>query len=219
MGNSTTAPDCTACQRNYSQAKIKEKICKLCKKSFCDSCCKNTILLQEDADKFVNEGKSAVASVLCLGCFKQNSTIDFDTECDIVGEQNKRTLLWLHGACSCRKMFRIHADILAKQGYRSVLIDLPAHGTSMSIPLTIDKCVEHVYNMRMKYCRADEPPVVIGGSLGGYALMEVMKRYPRKSDFSGAVVAMASQNMGEGRSKKASIGLFFIDLSIKHLST
>jgi hypothetical protein len=29
----------------------------------------------------------------------------------------------------CRKMFKVHAEILANQGYRSVLIDLPAHGT------------------------------------------------------------------------------------------
>lgn len=64
--------------------------------------------------------------------------------------------------------------------------------------------------MRTKYCSPQNPPVVIGGSLGGYMLMETIKKYPKKTDFAGVVVAMASQNVGHGRSLKASMGLIVI---------
>ena len=52
--------------------------------------------------------------MLCPQCFMKESTIDFDSDADIIdpdiiGPNNKITLLWVHGAVSCRKMFKIHA--------------------------------------------------------------------------------------------------------------
>ena len=152
----------------------------------------------------------------CLSCFQSISTIDFESPVEIVGGHNKLNLLWVHGAISCRKMFRLHALRLAERGYRSVLFDLPGHGTEASTPMTIENNVAHIYTIRKEHC--DTPPLAIGGSLGGYMLMETLNQHPGVEDFAGAVVCMASQDVGVSRSFKASVGLAMIKLSTKVLS-
>lgn len=73
--------------------------------------------------------------------------------------------------------------------------------------------------MREKYCEPDNAPILIGGSLGGYMAMEAIRKYPKRTDFAGAVIGMASQNVGLGRSFKASVGLFMIEKGTQLMST
>lgn len=76
-------------------------------------------------------------TMLCRPCFKQNASLDFSKNIEIMGEGYKPTIIWLHGGGSCRKMFEVHARFMAEKGYKSILVDLPGHGTLMDQKLTI----------------------------------------------------------------------------------
>jgi pimeloyl-ACP methyl ester carboxylesterase len=101
-------------------------------------------------------------------------------------------------------MFLPHARELAKKGYRSILIDLPAHGARYRDDLTMPNCCEAIKEA-IALCRTKDATIV-GGSLGGYILMEFIGREPelcRK-----AVVMMAGQDVGINRGVMASFGLW-----------
>lgn len=67
----------------------------------------------------------------------------------------------------------------------------------------------------MKLCRTKDITIV-GGSLGGYILMETLGAEPDLC--SKAVVMMCGQNVGFGRSMKASMGLWIMNKAIGWLS-
>ena len=73
-------------------------------------------------------------------------------------------------------MFEPHAKFLAGKGFRSILIDLPGHGTLMDETLSLQNCKDTVHKIRKEYCT--EPPIIIGGSFGGAIIMEMMNDYP-----------------------------------------
>lgn len=58
--------------------------------------------------------------------------------------------------------------------------------------------------------------MLVGGSFGGYLAMELLGQYPK--DYSSAVVMMCGQNVGQGRSWKASAGLWLMDVVSKKIS-
>jgi pimeloyl-ACP methyl ester carboxylesterase len=91
-----------------------------------------------------------------------------------VGEGNPKELIFVHGGGSSRKLFLPHAKELAKKGFKSILIDLPAHGARFKEDLTIETCVE-VIKEAIGMCRTKDF-TIIGGSLGGYIIMEFIGR-------------------------------------------
>lgn len=155
--------------------------------------------------------------MLCRTCFRENADLDFTNIYEIVGEGNPHTIIWLHGGGSCRKMFSQTAKFLQEKGYRSILVDLPGHGALMDQELTLEACIDTIYSIRRQHCK--EPPILVGGSLGGYIAMELIGRYPSSEDFKAAIVMMCGQNVGEGRTWKASLGLWGMGKAIKYISS
>ena len=95
----------------------------------------------------------------CKTCFQEVSVLDYTKTCDNIKPSTTDnttncniTLLWVHGGGSCRALFKPHAQELARKGYRSILIDLPGHGTLVDTPLTLDACVETVRDVLDKEC-------------------------------------------------------------------
>jgi pimeloyl-ACP methyl ester carboxylesterase len=56
-------------------------------------------------------------------------------------KSDQPTLIWIHGGGGCRKMFEFHARELAKKNYRSVLIDLPGHGSRIDEKLSAESAI------------------------------------------------------------------------------
>ena len=132
MGNSVNQK-CPLCLGEF--AKLKE--CKLCKQSVCEKCLDFPVL---DSSAPLNFDQCSYTTE-CRKCFEANVTIDFTTKADVVGDSNKREIIFIHGAGSCRKMFLSQANSLAERGYRSILMDLPGHGARMDEALTLPNCI------------------------------------------------------------------------------
>mmetsp|Transcript_13806 Transcript_13806/g.22508 ORF Transcript_13806/g.22508 Transcript_13806/m.22508 type:complete len:241 (-) Transcript_13806:339-1061(-) len=108
-------------------------------------------------------------------------------------------------------MFRPHASALAQKGYRSLLIDLPGHGTLVdTTTLTLDACVKNVEQILDQECSDHKPSRVIyvGGSLGAYTGFHVLGQL--KHRFGGAIMLDCGQNVGPGCSLKARAGIWFL---------
>lgn len=118
------------------------------------------------------------------------------------------TLLWAHGGGGSRRMFHPHAKLLSKQGYRSILIDLPGHGTLVDTELTLDQCVDTVRSILQKECSSTQKIVYIGGSLGAYIGFHILGEL--NTLFSSAVLIDCGQNVGPDCSLKARFGLWFL---------
>jgi pimeloyl-ACP methyl ester carboxylesterase len=150
------------------------------------------------------------------------STLDYSTTYDIIepaaDAKNilNTTLLWVHGGGGCRKMFLPHAVYLSKQGYRSILMDLPGHGTLVDTKLTLDECVTTVQSILHKECKNDNSDnngtprkiVYIGGSLGAYVGFYILEKL--KKHFSSAILMDCGQNVGPDCSLKARLGIWFL---------
>jgi len=90
------------------------------------------------------------------------------------------TLLWVHGGGASRALFKPHAQELASKGYRSILIDLPGHGSLVDTSLTLDSCVEAVQDVLDKECRDSSKVVYIGASLGAYIGFHILSNLQNK---------------------------------------
>lgn len=69
-------------------------------------------------------------------------------------------------------MFLPHAVRLAEKGFRSILVDLPGHGTRMTEILNLDNSIK-VIKEGLDLCTTKKVTIV-GGSLGGYILMQAL---------------------------------------------
>lgn len=94
------------------------------------------------------------------------------------------------------------------------MIDLPAHGARFKEDLTIDACLQAIKEA-IQLCRTKDF-TIIGGSLGGYILMEFLGREPTLCQ--SAVVMMAGQDVGVHRGMAASFGLWAMGKAFSFLS-
>lgn len=115
-------------------------------------------------------------------------------------------------------MFAAHARLLAPN-FCCVLLDLPGHGSKMDDPLTINTAIETIVRVVDDHTAPFKgvKPIFIGGSLGAYIGMELLGRHP--TCFSSALLMMAGQNTGVGRSWKAYFGLLAFRTFIPLMST
>lgn len=159
--------------------------------------------------------KSSIRSY-CKKCFHTTSTIDYSRQYIFVEpsassetKNDRATLLWVHGGGASRNLFKPHAEDLAKRGYRSILIDLPGHGTLVDTKLTLDACVATVRSILDKECTgASQKTIYVGGSLGAYIGFHVLEKL--NSRFTGAVMIDCGQNVGPDCSLKARLGIWFL---------
>jgi pimeloyl-ACP methyl ester carboxylesterase len=108
-------------------------------------------------------------------CFKEVSTLDFSRTYDIVqptSEFSGINFVMVHGGGASRQMYQAHAKILANKGHRSILLDLPGHGTLADTKLTLESCAETVKSVldentdSLKLTKANT--VYVGASFGAY---------------------------------------------------
>lgn len=205
--------DCQApIRRLFGLLKGSTTPCSRCNKALCGKCSGNHALIPFDENEKDEPPKKESILSYCKQCFQEVSLLDYSKTYDIVepsnedGANNDITLLWVHGGGSSRLMFRPHARLLAKQGYRSILMDLPGHGTLVdNTTLTLDECVKTVQSiLQNEGCDATKT-IYIGGSLGAYIGFHILKELNGK--FAGAILMDCGQNVGPDCSLKARIGI------------
>lgn len=193
--------------------------CEKCQEQLCHRCAgDNALIPYRENEEPLPLKKSSIKSY-CKSCFKDVSVLDYGKSYDVIDPiisannpgRSKVTLLWVHGGGGSRAMFRPHASSLAKNGYRSILMDLPGHGTLVdSSSLTLDSCVDAVKSILDQECSSTECShiIYIGGSLGAYTGFYTFSKLGNR--FSGAIQLDCGQNVGPDCSLKARVGLWFL---------
>ena len=185
-----------------------------CSKNLCGECSGNHALIPfKENEEPLPIIKASIKSY-CKPCFRDISLLDYSKTYDVVEptggtDENTVTLLWVHGGGSSRLMFRRHAPLLAKKNYRSILIDMPGHGTLVdTTTLTLDECVQTVTRILDSENCDTSRTIYIGASLGAYTGFHVLSRLNDR--FSGAVLMDCGQNVGPDCSLKARMGLWML---------
>jgi pimeloyl-ACP methyl ester carboxylesterase len=192
--------------------------CDACKKSICAKCANDQALIPYTPNEEPMPIQKSSIKCYCKSCYQSVSTLDHSRTYDVIEpaaddeadneNTNSTTLMWVHGGGGSRRMFYPHAKYLSKQGYRSILIDLPGHGTLVDTKLTLDECVDTVQNIIQKECTSSQKIVYIGGSLGAYTGFYVLGKL--NAQFSSAVLIDCGQNVGPDCSLKARFGIWFL---------
>jgi pimeloyl-ACP methyl ester carboxylesterase len=196
--------------------------CSKCSKLLCSTCSGKYALIPFDAskpDESNDLSKNASVQSYCNPCFQETSTLDYSKTFEEHGPSNggEITFVMVHGGGGSRSMFRPHAELLAKRGYRCILLDLPGHGAMTEISLSLDSCVDTVKSV-MEKCKVGEKDktIYVGASLGAYTGFYVLHKL--RDSFRGAILIDCGQNVGPDASLKARLGLWFLKAISKHIS-
>ncbi|KAG7372153.1 alpha/beta fold family hydrolase [Nitzschia inconspicua] len=169
------------------------KACVKCGKILCSTCAgKHPLIPFDDAkpEESNDLSKNGTVQSYCKECFQETSVLDFTKTYDVVhpknGSAEAMTFLMVHGGGGSRAMFRPHAEILSTKGFRSILIDLPDHGSLVEMPLTLDSCATTVEEVLDKEKLDKRHVIYVGGSLGAYNGFYVLEKL--KDRFYGAVL-------------------------------
>jgi pimeloyl-ACP methyl ester carboxylesterase len=235
---------CGECQKHFGCLSTAEA-CTKCEKLLCSTCAARYPLIpvpeagggnaNNDKDKDDGPIKATDVRPYCKGCFQETSVLDFARSYDVIEPTGATTtttttttFLMVHGGGGSRAMFRPHAEILSGMTggpgggtkYRSVLLDLPGHGTMADTPLTLDGCVDAVLSVIRAEGLDPARTVYVGGSLGAYLGFYILDRLraDHKISVAGAVLMDCGQNVGPGCSLKASVGLWFLKAMGRNLS-
>ena len=96
-------------------------------------------------------------------------------------------VLLIHGFPLCRRMWKPQMGALEDRGYRAIAPDLPGFGRS-PVPKKELRMADYADEMVTLLDRLDiERAVVVGMSMGGYVLLDLLERHPRR--LAGAVFA------------------------------
>ena len=87
-----------------------------------------------------------------------------------------QTILFIHGSESCHLEFSLVAPFL-QDTYEILLIDLPGHSRSRSIPFTFDNAISGLVHL-VKSQTKDQQAHIVGLSLGGYIGLELARKHP-----------------------------------------
>lgn len=215
--------------------------CESCEADLCKACFESypLVLLGDDGTTSNSSGndkdrlKKARIQSFCKACFQRLSILDFETIYDVIEpsvETSGRsgvTFVFVHGGGGSRAMFRPHArELTARYGHRCILVDLPGHGSSHDVELSLDTCWQELKNVMEenkiineedgKRTNPEEKVVYVGGSLGAYIGFYLLEEF--KGTFNSAVLMDCGQNVGPGRSLKATIGLHLMSYAASHYS-
>lgn len=92
------------------------------------------------------------------------------------GPIGAHAIVFLHGVRLTRSAWAAQLDALSDE-FRTIAIDLPAHGTRAGEPFTLDGAADIVAATIREHA-ADGRAVIVGLSLGGYVAMVVAARHP-----------------------------------------
>jgi pimeloyl-ACP methyl ester carboxylesterase len=210
---------CDDCQvqikgRLFGLLKAKPTTCANCPRNLCNECAGNQALIPfkkgEDPPPIAKESIQSY----CKECFQNTSVLDYSRTYDIIEPDNgvnekTMALIWVHGGGSSRIMFARHAPLFANKNYRSILIDMPGHGTLVdSTTLTLDECTNTVKRILESENCDPKRTIYIGASLGAYTGFHILGHI--KDKFAGAVMMDCGQNVGPDCSLKARFGLWML---------
>lgn len=189
--------------------------CQVCDKVLCRKCAGDNALIPfdpQDPEGSNDIAKNNNALTHCKDCFKRVSALDFSKTFDVcepcTGTDAGIALLMVPGGGSSRNVFLPHARELSKIGCRSILVDLPGHGTLVDTPLTLDNCVETVQQiLKSEDCHASMT-MCVRASFGACVGFHILDKLA--DSFAGATLTDCRQNVGPDCSLKAAIGLWFM---------
>ena len=91
------------------------------------------------------------------------------------GQQNPKSIIFLHASGSSSQMWRHHVAALEKD-FHCVLVDLPGHGASRDIEWTnFDNAVEMI--VAVINSKAHGKPHLVGLSLGGSLILKLLEKH------------------------------------------
>ena len=94
---------------------------------------------------------------------------------DESGQQNLKSIIFLHASGSSSQMWRHHVATL-EQDFHCILVDLPGHGASRDIEWTnFDDVVEMI--VAIINSKAHGKPHLVGLSLGGSLILKVLEKH------------------------------------------
>jgi pimeloyl-ACP methyl ester carboxylesterase len=114
---------------------------------------------------------------------------------DEVGPPDGRPVLLLHGGGQNRYAWKGTADELAAHGYRVLSLDARGHGDS-DWPVEADYDMEHFASDLMTVLDTfDEPPVIVGASMGGITALVAQSMRPDEQLFAALVLVDVTPEM------------------------
>ena len=94
---------------------------------------------------------------------------------DESGQQNLKSIIFLHASGSSSQMWRHHVATL-EQDFHCILVDLPGHGASRDIEWTnFDDVVEMI--VAIIKSKAHGKPHLVGLSLGGSLILKLLEKH------------------------------------------
>eukprot|EP00529_Nitzschia_sp_RCC80_P031575 CAMPEP_0113513804 /NCGR_PEP_ID=MMETSP0014_2-20120614/40063_1 /TAXON_ID=2857 /ORGANISM="Nitzschia sp." /LENGTH=367 /DNA_ID=CAMNT_0000410243 /DNA_START=99 /DNA_END=1202 /DNA_ORIENTATION=- /assembly_acc=CAM_ASM_000159 len=223
--------------------KCEKVLCSKCASSFPLIPFKNAKNENEDGeedDEANDLSKHNTICSFCKKCFQEESVLDFTKAFDVVEPTTKKdpihgtsstttvgisnnktnsamTFVFVHGGGASRAMYAPYARLLADRGHRSILLDLPGHGTLADTPLTLDSCASTVQKILDEDSTlTKDNTIYVGGSFGAYTGFYTLDKL--KDRFAGAVLIDCGQGVGPGCSFKARFGLVFLRMLSKNMS-
>jgi pimeloyl-ACP methyl ester carboxylesterase len=107
---------------------------------------------------------------------------------EALGPQNGRPVLLLHGGGQTKHAWGAAAKSLAQRGWRAIALDQRGHGESDWAPSGVYKIDDFARDMRAVTASMQQPPAVVGASLGGLASMLGAGEAQRPADVASAVI-------------------------------
>ncbi len=110
-------------------------------------------------------------------------------------KKGDKTIVLLHGYMETLYVFSEFADLLEKNNFRVISLDLPGHGLSLSLSdkNSMELCAEVVYGVVHDICNVNKC-IVAGHSLGGYISQYLMRLHP---DFVTSLIMLNSTPFAE----------------------
>ena len=100
-------------------------------------------------------------------------------------------LMLLNGGALSHRMYKDMVPILTAYGYAVIVPDLPGHGQSTAAGVfTFEKATEYLRNIFEDLKKHFSKITLVGVSLGGQAVLDILQRHPKDVDC--AVVSGAS---------------------------
>jgi pimeloyl-ACP methyl ester carboxylesterase len=107
---------------------------------------------------------------------------------EALGPQNGRPVLLLHGGGQTKHAWGAAARSLAERGWRAIALDQRGHGESDWAPSGVYKIDDFARDMRTVTASMQQPPAVVGASLGGLASMLGTGEAQEPVDVASAVI-------------------------------
>lgn len=114
-------------------------------------------------------------------------------------QKGDRVILLLHGYLETLYIWQDFSDLLRKEGYRVISMDLPGHGLTgyNKDQNSMEFCATFVKEV-LEICKIDKC-IIAGHSMGGYIAQNFLRMFPEKTE---ALILMNSSPIADSEDKK-----------------